>query len=81
MEFKFSKLVKSLCLGVSEPEPTKQHTLCVTDKVNRHSSKKIKKRKEKNGKNKSNSVKSLRYMGEFFSRLMASHYLIVASYI
>ena len=49
MVFKLSKLVNlkaCLSLGVSEPRKRLlrvQHTLCVTDKVNRHLSKKTKK--------------------------------------
>ena len=41
--------------------PRVQHTLCVTGKVNRHLSKKMEKENEKNGKKKSESVKSLTY--------------------
>ena len=48
-------------------------------KVNRHLSKKIKKN-EKNEKKKSESVKPLRCMDEFFSRLITSHHVKLASY-
>ena len=48
-------------------------------KVNRHLSKKILKN-EKNEKKKSESVKLLRYMDEFFSGLITSHHVKVASY-
>ena len=54
-----------------------RHTLCVTDKVNRHLSKKMKKMK-KNEKKKSKLAKSLRYMDEFFPRLiMTYHYSLL----
>ena len=48
-----------------------QHTLCLTDRVNRNLSKKMKKN-EKNEKKKSKSVKFLRYMDEFFSGLLTT---------
>ena len=82
MKFKLLKLVSSVS------EPTKRHMYCVADKVNKHLSKTMKKQKTKNKtkqkmkkKKKSKSVKPLRYMNDFFSRLMTSHCLKVASYI
>ena len=38
-------------------------------------------KKKKKKKKKSKSVKSLRYMDDFFPRLITSHYLEVAGYI
>ena len=74
-----------MCLGVSEPKNgwlsrVQQTALCITDKVNRHLSKKMTKNKKmkKNEKKKSKSVKSLRYMPEFFSRLYPTNdYLLL----
>ena len=78
MKFKFSNLVKITVL-VSPSQQNGwlllvQHTFCVTDKVNRHLSKKMKKKKKKkkteeNEEKKPESVKCLRYVDEFFSRI------------
>ena len=79
MEFKFSKLVKNIVARCLQAKKKKnnlllrvQHTLCVTDKLNWQLPKKTKK------KEKSKSVNYLRYMDEFFSRLMNFPYLKVA---
>ena len=68
MEFTFSKLVK---MRVSTAYASR----------NRQGKPAFIKENEKTKKQKSKSVKFLRYTDEFFSRLMTSHYLKVASYI
>ena len=70
LESKFLKLVKIIVFKGSPSQQNdwllrRQHMLCVTDKVNRHLSKKIQKTK-KNEKKRSKSVKSLRYKDGFF---------------
>ena len=51
----FQNWSKSLCVGVSEPTRQlllrEQHTLCVTGKVNRHLSKKMKNKKKEKKEN------------------------------
>ena len=82
LEFIFQNWSKALCLGWLLRV---QHMLSVTDKVNRHLSKKMEKNK-KNEKKKSKSVKSLRYMHEFFfptnyfSLLESCQLYIIAKY-
>ena len=70
VEFKFSKIAQKRCVQVSLGQQNGwlllvQHTLCVTDKVNKFLLEKRKKN-EKNEKKKSKSVKSLRYCGLIF---------------
>ena len=90
MKFQFSKLVK-ITVYVSPSQQNGwlfrvKHTLSVTDKVNRYLSKKMKEKWKTIEKKKSKSVKSVRYMDEFFCRtndfwLLKSCYLyIIAKY-
>ena len=85
LESKFLKLVKIIVFKGSPSQQNDwllrgQHTLCATDKVNRHLSKKIQKTK-KNEKKRSKSVKSLRYMDGFFFPTNESYQLyIIAKY-
>ena len=71
MEFKFSKLVKIIVFRCLQANKMVEiclngwNTLRVTDKVNRHLSKKIK--KKKNEKKKSKFVKFFSYMDQFLS--------------
>ena len=77
MEFKFSELDKSIvfrCLRANRAVDISnaQHTFCVTNKVNRPLSRKMKKKKKKKARKipvqkKSKSVNSLKYMDELFS--------------
>ena len=76
MKFKFSNLVKITVFWCLQGKKNGwlllvQHTFCVTNKVNRHLPKKMKKKKKtkENEKKKPESVKCLRYVDEFFSGL------------
>ena len=81
MEFKFSKLVKIIvfrCLQANKRLAAQsiQHTLCVTEKVHRHLSKKVTQAFVK--KKKILTVKSLRYMDEVF--FPTNDFLLLESY-
>ena len=84
MEFKFSKFSsirsKALYLGISEPTKRLAAQRIAYALRNRQGKQVFVKENKKNICVKE-SVKSLRYMDELFTRLMTFHYLKVTSYI